>query len=90
VLITGARPVYGTVKHPKADATSYAQIAAGMADYWRQLIAHGIKVIAIRETPENTQNIPDCLSAPGATVAPAPLPRPRRSSRIRRWYAPRP
>jgi peptidoglycan/LPS O-acetylase OafA/YrhL len=44
-------------------------VARGMEQDWTELIQHGIKVVPIRETPEMGQNIPDCLSASGATVA---------------------
>jgi peptidoglycan/LPS O-acetylase OafA/YrhL len=69
VVIVSERPVNGTVSDHKADPSSMAAIGAGMANYWKQLIAHGIKVVAIHETPEPGQNIPDCLAARGATIS---------------------
>jgi peptidoglycan/LPS O-acetylase OafA/YrhL len=63
VVITSGRAVYGTPQHPDADATSFAAIARGTAEYWRQLVAAGITVIALVETPEMGHNVPDCLSS---------------------------
>jgi hypothetical protein len=37
--------------------------------YWKQLVAHGTRVVAVRESPEPGRNIPDCLSRPGNTAA---------------------
>lgn len=68
VLVTSDRPVLGTAAHPAADAVSFGQIAGGMVTYWRQLAAHGTRIVAVRESPEPGRNIPDCLSRPGATM----------------------
>lgn len=60
-LVTAERPVLGT---PDADSKSPAAnqaIAAGMAQYWRTLLAHGIAVVPIRESPEMGQDQVDCL-----------------------------
>jgi len=68
VVITSARPVLGTPSHSKVDATSFGQIAAGMATYWRQLEAAGAKVVPIRESPEPHFDVPDCLTSPGGSI----------------------
>lgn len=69
VLITAARPVVGVPDHPRPDATSFRAIARGMGTYWEAMEARGTEVVAVRETPEMGVDIPDCLSAPGATIA---------------------
>jgi len=69
VLVTSERPVLATPSHSTPDATSFGQIADGMVTYWRRLAAAGTKIVAVQETPEPGQNIPDCLSRPGATAA---------------------
>jgi peptidoglycan/LPS O-acetylase OafA/YrhL len=74
VVITSERPVLGTPSHPKPDATSFGQIADGMVTYWKQLAAHGTRVVAVRESPEPGRNIPDCLSRPGNTAADCTAP----------------
>jgi len=74
VVVTSERPVLGTPGHPKADATSFGQIAAGMVHYWHQLADHGVRVVAVKESPEPGRNIPDCLSKPGANAASCATP----------------
>jgi peptidoglycan/LPS O-acetylase OafA/YrhL len=66
LVITSSRAVLATPSHPKKDAVSSGQIADGMVTYWRRLTAAGAGVVAIRDTPEPGQNVPDCLSTPGA------------------------
>jgi peptidoglycan/LPS O-acetylase OafA/YrhL len=75
VVITSDRTRDGTALGQPAGVASFAAIAHGMTTYWNTLIAHGIKVIAIRESPEMAQVIPDCLSSHGATVAGCSTPR---------------
>jgi peptidoglycan/LPS O-acetylase OafA/YrhL len=41
-------------------------IGKGLAESWRALLASGIPVLAIKDTPWMGANIPDCLSKPGA------------------------
>jgi peptidoglycan/LPS O-acetylase OafA/YrhL len=65
VLLTSDRPVVGTPEHPRADGTSLAAIAQGMTTYWQDALDLGIRVVALRETPEMGVNIPDCMSTPG-------------------------
>jgi peptidoglycan/LPS O-acetylase OafA/YrhL len=74
VVVTSERPVLGTPDHPKPDATSFGEIADGMVQYWKQLAAHGIRVVAVRESPEPGRNIPDCLSRPGNDAAACTTP----------------
>jgi peptidoglycan/LPS O-acetylase OafA/YrhL len=61
-VITTARPGLATPDDRSGGAESVAEIGAGMARYWRTLIAHGISVIPIQESPEMYQDEPDCLS----------------------------
>jgi hypothetical protein len=53
---------------------AFGQIADGMVTYWRRLIAAGTGVVAIRDTPEPQQDIPDCLSTPGASADDCTVP----------------
>jgi peptidoglycan/LPS O-acetylase OafA/YrhL len=69
VVVTSERPVLGTPSHPAPDKVSFGQIGDGMVQYWNQLAAHGIRVVAVRESPEPRRNIPDCLSRPGNNAA---------------------
>ena len=69
VVVTSERPVLGTPDHPTPDKTSFGEIATGMVQYWKQLEAHGIRVVAVNESPEPGRNIPDCLSRPGNDAA---------------------
>jgi hypothetical protein len=69
VVLTSDRPAVGVPAHPEADRTSFAAIAGGMPAYWQQMLDRGVRVIAIRETPEMVKDIPDCLSTPSATIA---------------------
>jgi hypothetical protein len=52
VVITSELPEDPPMDHRVLDARAYAEIGAGMATYWERLLAHGIGVVAIRETPE--------------------------------------
>jgi hypothetical protein len=77
VVITADRPEDGTSSDHSPGPAAYGQIATGMETYWRSLIAHGIRVVALHETPEMSHVIPDCLSSHGATVAGCSTPRHR-------------
>ncbi len=68
MLLTSDRPVVGTPDHPRADRTSYAAIAEGMTAYWEEALELGVRVVAIRETPEMEVNVPDCMSTPGRSA----------------------
>jgi peptidoglycan/LPS O-acetylase OafA/YrhL len=62
VVITSDWPGDATVAHPQAGPASQADIGAGMAAYWRQLQAHGMSIVAIKETPNMRFNVPDCVA----------------------------
>jgi peptidoglycan/LPS O-acetylase OafA/YrhL len=62
VVITSGRALTEPVDHPRVDAQARAEVGAGMAAYWGDLIHHGIAVIAIRETPELRLDPPTCLA----------------------------
>ena len=44
---------------------SWAQIGKGTAEYAADLTAEGIRVVALRETPEPGRDVPDCLGLGG-------------------------
>ena len=69
VLVTADRPVVGVPEHPEPDEVSYGAIARGMTTYWEASLARGTEVVAVKETPEMGQDVPDCLSAPNASIA---------------------
>ncbi len=66
VVITSDFAQMGSVPHPQIGSAAYADIAAGMAQYWKQLQAHGISVVPIQETPMMDFTPPDCVSRYGA------------------------
>jgi hypothetical protein len=66
VVITSDFTQVGSLTHPQYGPAAYADIAAGMAQYWKQLQDHGISVIPIQETPEMNFTPPDCVSEYGA------------------------
>jgi hypothetical protein len=66
VVITSALAGRGTATHPTPGPQAYADVAAGMAQYWRQLEASKISVVAIRETPTIYTIVPGyCVSRHG-------------------------
>ena len=67
VVITSDFAQVGSVANPQYGPAAYADIAAGMAQYWKQLQAHGISVVPIQETPMMDFTPPDCVSEYGAT-----------------------
>jgi hypothetical protein len=69
VILVSSRPTMATPDHPHPDAVSWREIARGMVRPWRQLIAHGTRIIALKETPEMGHNVPDCLSARAGSAA---------------------
>jgi peptidoglycan/LPS O-acetylase OafA/YrhL len=69
VVIITDRAVSATVDHPTLDATSRTAVGEGMAPYVTELLRHGIKVVAIHETPELGRNVPDCLSGRRGSIA---------------------
>jgi peptidoglycan/LPS O-acetylase OafA/YrhL len=70
VVITSDFAQMGSLAHPQPGPAAYADIAAGMAQYWEQLQAHGISVVPIQETPMMDFDPPDCVAEYG-TAAPA-------------------
>jgi len=52
VVITTSRAIDPTMAHQAGGSAARAEIGAGEATYWAQLQAHGIHVIAIRESPD--------------------------------------
>jgi peptidoglycan/LPS O-acetylase OafA/YrhL len=66
VVITSDFAQIGSVAHPQYGPAAYTDIAAGMAQYWKQLQAHGISVVPIQETPMMEVDPPDCVSEYGA------------------------
>jgi peptidoglycan/LPS O-acetylase OafA/YrhL len=66
VVITSDFAQLGSVAHPTIGTAAYADIAAGMAQYWGQAQDHGISVVPIQETPMMDFTPPDCVSEHGA------------------------
>jgi hypothetical protein len=57
-----------TVANPDPGSAARAEVGAGEAAYWAALQAHGIPVIAIRETPDTGRDEPACVSQYGPTA----------------------
>ncbi len=74
VVITSDLPNTGSTTHPKAGPQGYADIGAGMAEYWTQLEDHGISVVPIQETPVMGYTVPDCVATYGASSAKCDVP----------------
>ena len=74
VVITSERPGMTTAAHPGGGPPAEADVGAGMARYWTQLKHAGIFVVAIRESPDVSQNDPECVvsnpSSPGKCDVP--------------------
>ena len=66
IVITSDFTEIGSVAHPRVGSAAYADIAAGMAQYWEQLQDHGISVVPIQETPTMDFDPADCVSEHGA------------------------
>ena len=66
VVITSDFAQIGSVAHPQYGQAAYSDIAAGMAQYWKQLKDHGISVVPIQETPAMDFTPPDCVAEYGA------------------------
>jgi peptidoglycan/LPS O-acetylase OafA/YrhL len=65
----------GTAVGTSNGTASYQAVAHGMTTYWDALQAAGIRIVAIQEGPTMSQDIPDCLTSHGATVAGCSTPR---------------
>ena len=61
VVVTSDLPGMWTADQP-AGATAAKEIGAGMAQYWKQLQAHGISVVAIKEAPIPDADLDGCVS----------------------------
>jgi peptidoglycan/LPS O-acetylase OafA/YrhL len=75
VVITSDYPGLATAQHPSGGAQAEQDIGAGMASYWRQLQAHGISVVAIKESPDVGLNVPACLTKHAAAKCTVPKAR---------------
>jgi peptidoglycan/LPS O-acetylase OafA/YrhL len=71
VVITSELAGRGSVSHPRPGPQAYADVAAGMAQYWRQLEASQISVVAIRETPTISTFVPGSCVARHGPSSPA-------------------
>lgn len=74
VVITSDRPVLGIPGHPAPSRSTLSAIGRGMARYWRALIAHGITVVPIRESPEMGFDVPACLRQSHGALGPCSAP----------------
>jgi peptidoglycan/LPS O-acetylase OafA/YrhL len=84
VVLTTAHVSMISAAHPKGGPPSRADIGAGEAAYWTQLRRHGIKVVAITETPEmryvyqagcildNGRDSPKCAVPASTAIWPGP------------------
>ena len=68
VVVLSDRAIRGTFDHPEADPVSWAQMGQGTAEYAADLAAEGIRVVALRETPEPGHDVPDCLASVDGSV----------------------
>jgi peptidoglycan/LPS O-acetylase OafA/YrhL len=67
VVITSELADLGSLTNRQVGQKAYADIAAGMANYWTQLEDHGISVVPIEETPTLNFIPPDCVAKYGAS-----------------------
>jgi len=74
VVITSDLPGQGTPGYPSGGAAAQAEIGAGMSTYWKQLEAHGISVIAIKESPIPWISVPACVSKHPDTLSDCTIP----------------
>jgi hypothetical protein len=63
VVITSGREAPDTPDHTSGAPAARAAVGAGEVTYWRQLEAHGISVIAIKEGPEMPVAVHDCVAS---------------------------
>lgn len=75
VVISTDRPVVRTPAMPTGGTGASIAVGRGMAQYWRQLLAHHIPVVAIRETPEPGVDAPHCLLTRSVSACSAPRSR---------------
>jgi peptidoglycan/LPS O-acetylase OafA/YrhL len=65
VVITSSMASEDAEGYAHGTAASRAAIGEGEAAYWKQLQAHGIHVVAVRETPNPGVNAPVCVEQYG-------------------------
>jgi hypothetical protein len=75
VVITSELGTTTSLAHRTSGAQASADVGAGMATYWQQLQDHGIGVVAIRETPIEELDGPDCVAQYGANAQACSVPR---------------
>lgn len=75
LVITSSIATESAEAYPRDASKSRAAIGAGEARYWKQLKAHGIPVVAIRETPTLSVNAPSCVWQYGTDSARCASPR---------------
>jgi hypothetical protein len=63
VVLTSDFPDMTTPDHPVMDESpaAMAEIGAGMAQYWTQLLNAGISVTPIKESPYMVEAVPTCV-----------------------------
>jgi hypothetical protein len=74
VVITSGYPYFATTADPAVGRQSENAIGDGMIPYWRALEAHGISVVAIRETPFIGLTVPSCLARNHGVAAKCAVP----------------
>ncbi|HYK66501.1 MAG TPA: acyltransferase family protein [Streptosporangiaceae bacterium] len=75
VVITSELAERGSVSHPRPGPQAYADVAAGMAQYWRQLEESQISVVAMRETPTINTIVPGtCVARYGPSSRACDVP----------------
>jgi peptidoglycan/LPS O-acetylase OafA/YrhL len=75
VVITSELGGITSLAHPYPSQQASKDVGTGMAPYWRQLQANGIRVIAIQETPDIGMNGPDCVAQHGPFSPKCSVPR---------------
>jgi len=75
VVITSDYPDMATVDYPvKESPAAVAEIGAGMAQYWSRLVAAGISVTAIKESPDLVEDVPTCVEKHPGELARCDVP----------------
>jgi peptidoglycan/LPS O-acetylase OafA/YrhL len=74
VVITSDDPDQPTVAHPHIGEPAMADLGAGMVPYWTKLENHGIDVVAMRETPDMSFVVPDCIAENDGSAAKCSMP----------------
>jgi len=83
LVITSSMATEDAFGYPHGTSASRAALGAGEAAYWKQLRAHGIHVVAIRETPDPGINGPACVGQYGAGSDPVPCDHARPAHLVR-------